>query len=68
MGGEGMFTAEIVGRLGLLSLFWLVGLVAACEVFRFLAVARRRQALVLRSLSAGRVETRESVGFCVLRP
>jgi hypothetical protein len=45
LGGEGAFTAEIVGRLGLLSLFWLVGLVAACEVFRLLASARRRQAL-----------------------
>ncbi len=45
LGGEGAFTAAIVGRLGLLSLFWLVGLVAACEVFRLLAPARRRQAL-----------------------
>jgi hypothetical protein len=45
LGSEGAFTVEIVGRLGLLSLFWLVGLVAACEVFRHLAVARRRQAL-----------------------
>ena len=33
----------IVGRLGVLSLVWLIGLVAACEVFRLLAAARRQQ-------------------------
>jgi hypothetical protein len=45
LGGEAAFEPAIVARLGLLSLFWLVGLVAACEVFRLLAAARRRQAL-----------------------
>jgi uncharacterized membrane protein len=45
LGGQGAFTPAIVGRLGLLSLFWLAGLVAACEVFRLLAAGRQRQAL-----------------------
>lgn len=43
LGGEGDFTAAIVGRLAVLSVLWLIGLVAACEVFRLLAPARRRR-------------------------
>jgi hypothetical protein len=43
LGGAGDFTAAIVGRLGVLSLLWLIGLVAACEVFRLLNPIRRRQ-------------------------
>jgi hypothetical protein len=42
LGGAGDFTVAIVGHLGLLSLLWLVGLVAACEVSRLLASARRQ--------------------------
>jgi hypothetical protein len=42
LGGAGDFTVAIVGRLGVLSLLWLVGLVAACEVARLLASARRQ--------------------------
>lgn len=43
LGGVGAFTAAIVGRLGILNLLWLIGLVAACEVFRLLgALARWR--------------------------
>jgi hypothetical protein len=34
LGGEGAFTAAIIGRLGALSALWLVGLVAAAEIFR----------------------------------
>jgi hypothetical protein len=34
LGGAGAFTAAIVTRIGLLNLAWLVGLVAAREVFR----------------------------------
>lgn len=34
LGGEGAFTAAIIGRLGALSAFWLVGLVAAAEIVR----------------------------------
>ncbi len=45
LGGAGDFTAAIVGRLGVLSLLWLTGLVAACEVFRALTLVRRRQIL-----------------------
>lgn len=43
LGGEGAFTFAIVGRLGVLSVLWLIGLVAACEVFRLLTSAWRRQ-------------------------
>jgi len=42
LGGAGSFTAAIVARLGILSLLWLIGLVAACEVFRLVAAARQR--------------------------
>lgn len=35
-GGAGAFTPAIVGRLGLLSVGWLIGLVAACEIVRLL--------------------------------
>jgi hypothetical protein len=43
LGGAGSFTVAIVGRLGVLSVLWLIGLVAACEVYRLLDAARRRQ-------------------------
>lgn len=43
LGGAGAFTAGIVGRLGMLNVFWLIGLVAACETFRLLGSRRRRQ-------------------------
>jgi hypothetical protein len=43
LGGAGAFTAAIVGRLGLLSALWLIGLIAACEVFRLLNSVRWRQ-------------------------
>jgi hypothetical protein len=43
LGGAGDFTVTIVGRLGILSLLWLIGLVAACEVFRLLNAVRRRR-------------------------
>lgn len=32
--GAGNFTAAIVGRIGLLNVAWLIGLVAACEIVR----------------------------------
>jgi len=43
LGGAGAFTLPIVGRLGSLSLLWLLGLVAACEVLGLLAALRRRE-------------------------
>jgi hypothetical protein len=43
LGGEGAFTFAIVSRLGMLNIFWLIGLVAACEVTRMLDQYRRRQ-------------------------
>ncbi len=42
LGGEGAFTVAIVGRLGQLNVYWLIGLVAACEVVRLLNRYRRR--------------------------
>lgn len=43
LGGEGDFTVAIVGRLGVLSVLWLIGLVAVCEVFRLLTSVLRHQ-------------------------
>jgi hypothetical protein len=45
LGGAGNFTAAIVGRLGVLSVLWLIGLIAACEVFRLFNAGLRRQML-----------------------
>ena len=43
LGGAGAFKLAIVGRLGLLNVPWLIGLVAACEVFRlFNPIGQRR--------------------------
>jgi hypothetical protein len=36
LGGAEAFSAAIVGRLGLLNVAWLIGLVAACEIMRLL--------------------------------
>jgi hypothetical protein len=36
LGGAGAFTAAIVARLGMVSLVWLIGLVAVCEIVRLL--------------------------------
>jgi hypothetical protein len=44
LGGEGAFTAEIVGRIGGINVLWLTGLVAALETVRFVAQLRRRTA------------------------
>jgi hypothetical protein len=43
LGGVGAFTLAMVGRLGVLSPLWLIGLVAACEVCRILNPVRQRQ-------------------------
>jgi hypothetical protein len=43
LGGVGAFTVGIVGRLGMISVFWLIGLAAACETFRLLVSSLRRQ-------------------------
>ena len=43
LGGEGAFTAAIVGRIGMLNILWLIGLVAACETVRLLDRYRRHQ-------------------------
>jgi membrane-associated HD superfamily phosphohydrolase len=43
LGGAEDFTAAIVGRIGLLSVVWTIGLVAACEVARLLNHARQHQ-------------------------
>ena len=44
LGGIGAFTLAIVGRLGLLSAAWLIGLVAVCEIARLVSAARRTHA------------------------
>jgi hypothetical protein len=44
LGGAGNFSTAIVGRLGLLSVLWLIGLVAVCEVVRLFNPIRRRHA------------------------
>ncbi len=41
LGGTADFTVAIVGRLGLLDVVWLIGLVVACEVSRLLIASRR---------------------------
>jgi hypothetical protein len=43
LGGAGAFTAEIVGRLGMISVFWLVGLHAACKSFRLFNLRHPRE-------------------------
>jgi hypothetical protein len=43
LGGAGSFTLAIIARLGVLNLLWMIGLVAACQVFRLLNPVRRRQ-------------------------
>jgi hypothetical protein len=43
LGGEGAFTAAIIGRIGLLNILWLIGLAAACETVRPLNSYRRHQ-------------------------
>ena len=42
LGGEAAFTGAIVGRLGVLNILWLIGLVAVAEIFR-VALKMRRQ-------------------------
>jgi hypothetical protein len=41
LGGAGNFSAAIVGRLGLLNVAWLIGLVAACEIVRLINPFKR---------------------------
>lgn len=41
LGGASSFTAFIVIRIGLTSMAWLVGLVAACEIVRLVRAQRR---------------------------
>ena len=43
LGGAGAFTAAIVGRLGVLSALWLIGLIVACEALRLPNSMRWRQ-------------------------
>lgn len=45
LGGGEDFTATIVGRLGLLSVEWTIGLVAVCEIARLLNYILGRQAV-----------------------
>lgn len=45
LGGVEDFTVAIVGRLGLLSVAWTIGLVAACEIARLFNHVRGRQAV-----------------------
>jgi hypothetical protein len=44
LGGAGAFTVAIVSRIGVLNVLWLIGLVAAAEVVRFINSDRRHQA------------------------
>jgi hypothetical protein len=43
LGGDGNLTLAMVSHLGVLNILWLIGLVAACEVFRFLNPGRNHQ-------------------------
>ena len=45
LGGAGSFTVKIVGYIGLLSVFWTIGLVAACEITKLLGAMLRRKAV-----------------------
>ena len=45
LGGAGDFTVAIVGRLGVLSILWTIGLIAACEIARLLNNFLGRKAL-----------------------
>jgi hypothetical protein len=41
LGGADSFTAAIAGRIGLLNIAWLIGLVAACEIVRLINPFKR---------------------------
>jgi hypothetical protein len=43
LGGADSFTAAIVGRIGVLNIAWLIGLVAACEIVRLVNPFKRGQ-------------------------
>jgi hypothetical protein len=43
LGGSGAFTLAIIGRLGLLNVAWLVGLLAVCQAAIMLDHVRRRR-------------------------
>lgn len=45
LGGAGAFTAAIVTRIGLTNVAWLIGLVAACEIFRLVNPFSRGRAV-----------------------
>jgi hypothetical protein len=45
LGGAGAFTSAIVARFGMISLSWLIGLVAVCEIVRLLNPFHRGQAI-----------------------
>jgi hypothetical protein len=44
LGGAGVFTPAIVGRLGLLSVAWVIGLLAVCEIARLVDASRSTHA------------------------
>lgn len=44
LGGADSFTTAIVGRIALLNVVWLIGLVAACEIVRLVNPFRRSPA------------------------
>lgn len=46
LGGEGDFTVAIAGRLGVLNILWLIGLVAVAEIFRAALNMRRHSRTV----------------------
>lgn len=43
LGGTAAFTADIVARLGLTSIGWLIGLTAICEIVRLIIVMHRNR-------------------------
>jgi hypothetical protein len=43
LGGADSFTAAIVGRIGVVNVAWLIGLVAACEIVRLINPFKRGQ-------------------------
>jgi hypothetical protein len=45
LGGTSSFTAAIIGRIGFLSIVWLIGLVAVCEIVRLVNPFKRGHAV-----------------------
>ena len=49
------FTLAIIARIGLLNVLWMIGLVAACQVFRLLIHVRWRQMVSVSTVRNGSI-------------